>query len=130
MYSFDQPLDGSTLGPHAECPTGRHRLAFRAHALDDAMLYFQPHSGLSVRVDCPGTINVRRRAPRVVLFSLSHACNLRCSFCLRDSAIQSRWDADEAFELLSSLADAGTLEVAFGGGEPLAYTGFTDSCSA
>ncbi len=62
----------------------------------------------------------------MVLFGLSHACNLRCHFCSRDAEITDRWDADEAFELLRDLADAGTLEVAFGGGEPLAYAGFAD----
>ncbi len=62
----------------------------------------------------------------MVLFGLSHACNLRCHICSRDQAITDRWDADEAFELLRDLADAGTLEVAFGGGEPLAYAGFAD----
>ena len=99
--------------------------AFRRHALDGALLYFQPSTGRSIRVDATETRPLRRRAPRVVLFSLSHACNLDCSFCSRDVSQDARWSADDAFDLLSALSRAGTLEVVFGGGEPLAYAGFS-----
>lgn len=94
------------------------------HALDGAVLLFQPSSGTSVRVETDATEEVRRRAPRVVLFSLSHACNLACGFCSRDAAQAGRWSEDAAFEALQALWRAGTLEVSFGGGEPLVHAGF------
>ncbi len=94
------------------------------HALDGAVLLFQPSSGTSVRVETDATAGVRRRAPRVVLFSLSHACNLACGFCSRDPARAGRWSEHAAFEALQTLWRAGTLEVSFGGGEPLVHAGF------
>ncbi|MCA9614406.1 MAG: hypothetical protein KC586_16740, partial [Myxococcales bacterium] len=94
-----------------------NRDAFRAFPLDGALLLFRPRDGASVRVTSPRTRALRRRAPRVVSFGLSHACNLRCGFCSRDASIADRWDTDQAATLLETLASAGTQEVAFGGGE-------------
>ncbi|MFK7987915.1 MAG: radical SAM protein [Sandaracinaceae bacterium] len=97
---------------------------YRLHPLDGAVLAFQPSTGQSIRIETEATEDLRRRAPRVVLFSLSHACNLRCGFCSRDATQRARWTADAAFEALSQLSRAGTLEVSFGGGEPLLVPGF------
>lgn len=102
------------------------RHALRPHRLDGALLYFQPSTGLSLRIDAAETRHLRRTAPRVVLFGLSNACNLSCDFCSRDTSLRDRWSACDAFELLADLARAGTLEVSFGGGEPLAFPGFDD----
>ena len=66
----------------------------------------------------------RLRAPRLVQFGITNACNLACSFCSRDLEAESAWTPDDAFRILADLAAAGTLEVAFGGGEPLAFRGF------
>jgi MoaA/NifB/PqqE/SkfB family radical SAM enzyme len=55
---------------------------------------------------------------------ITNACNLACTFCSRDREARSEWTVDSTFEVLSGLARAGTLEVAFGGGEPLAFRGF------
>lgn len=96
----------------------------RVHALDGAVLLFQPSTGTSIRIQTEATASVRRRAPRVVLFSLSHACNLACGFCSRDAELGARWSEDDAFATLEALWRAGTLEVSFGGGEPLVYAGF------
>jgi hypothetical protein len=101
-------------------------IRFRAHALDGAMLYFEPHSGVHVRVRGPRTRHLRRSAPRVVMFGITNACNLRCEFCSRDTARPSSWTVGDAHSLLSYLARAGVLEVAFGGGEPFAFRGFSE----
>lgn len=98
----------------------------RVHALDGAVLLFQPSSGTSIRIETEATADVRRRAPRVVLFSLSHACNLDCGFCSRDASERARWSEEDAFRTLEALWRAGTLEVSFGGGEPLVHTGFVE----
>ncbi|MFO0591020.1 MAG: radical SAM protein [Polyangiaceae bacterium] len=105
---------------------GLRRDGFRPHALDGSLLWFHPKSGWNVRWDAPETRSLVRRAPRVVLFGITNRCNLACSFCSRDKASPGEWTAEEAFSMLSGLADRGVLEVAFGGGEPLAFAGFDD----
>ncbi|MCC6996923.1 MAG: radical SAM protein [Deltaproteobacteria bacterium] len=102
------------------------RTTWRPHTLDGALLWFQPGTGLSVRVDGPETRALRRRAPRLVLFGITNKCNLACTFCSRDQTAASAWTADDAYHVLAGLARRGTLEVAFGGGEPLAFRGFDD----
>ena len=102
------------------------RLAFRAHPLDGAMLYFQPETGTHIRVESEATRASRRRAPRVVMFGITNHCNLRCAFCSRDATRESLWTVESAYEVLAGLAAAGTLEVAFGGGEPFLFRGFTE----
>lgn len=102
------------------------RSEFRPYALDGALLYFQPHTGIHVRVENAATQHLRRVAPRVVMFGVTNQCNLTCNFCSRDVGRPSRWSVESATQLLSGLAAAGTLEVAFGGGEPFAFRGFSD----
>lgn len=106
------------------------RLGFRAYALDGARLFFHPPSGTHVRVATPVTANSQRVAPRVAMFGITNACNLRCDFCSRDVERPSLWSVESAFEVLSGLAEAGTLEVAFGGGEPFAFRGFAELVDA
>ncbi len=98
----------------------------RRYPLDGAMLYFHPATGTSVRVANEATRQLRRVAPRVVMFGVTNACNLACEFCSRDRAAGSAWTVASAAELLRGLDDAGTLEVAFGGGEPFAFRGFSE----
>lgn len=97
---------------------------WRPHALDGALLWFHRTTGTNLRIDGPHTRHLRRRAPRLVLFGITNACNLACTFCSRDREARSEWTVDSAFDVLAGLARAGTLEVAFGGGEPLAFRGF------
>lgn len=96
----------------------------RRFALDGAMLLFDRGSGWNVRCEGEETAHLRLCAPRVVQFGITNACNLACTFCSRDLEARSAWTAGEAFEWLAELARAGVLEVAFGGGEPLAFRGF------
>lgn len=97
--------------------------SFRAFPLDGAMSWFQPSTGAHVRWDGPETHALARVAPRVVMFSLSHACNLACGFCSRDAGLATSWTADSAANLLRELAARRVLEVSLGGGEPLAFRG-------
>lgn len=106
------------------------RTVFREYALDGARLFFHPASGTHVRVQTRATAASRREAPRVAMFGITNACNLRCDFCSRDVGRPSLWSAESAFAVLSGLARAGTLEVAFGGGEPFAFRGFADLVDA
>ncbi len=102
------------------------RHAFRHHPLDGAALYFQPASGVHVRVATAATRGLRRAAPRVAMFGITSACNLACDFCSRDAARPSQWTVETAAAALRGLAAAGTLEVAYGGGEPFVFRGFAE----
>ncbi|MCE9578556.1 MAG: radical SAM protein [Deltaproteobacteria bacterium] len=102
------------------------RHAFRHHALDGAALYFQPATGVHVRVTTAATAGLRRTAPRVAMFGITNACNLACDFCSRDVARASGWTVATAAAALRGLHDAGTLEVAYGGGEPFVFRGFAE----
>ena len=97
---------------------------FRRFALDDAMLLFDRDTGWNALCDGPETLGLRMRAPRVVQFGITNRCNLACTFCSRDLAADSTWTSESAFTMLAGLADAGVLEVAFGGGEPCLFRGF------
>lgn len=99
-------------------------LGMRRFDLDGAELFFERRTGLTIRHEGPSTAGRRLRAPRLVQFGITNACNLSCGFCSRDLEAPSSWTADDAFQILAVLAEAGTLEVAFGGGEPLAFRGF------
>ena len=98
----------------------------RFFPLDGAALWFQPSTGLHLRAQAPRFARLERTAPRVVMFGITNACNLRCSFCSRDTTRPSEWTVDLAASVLRGLAQAGTLEVAFGGGEPLLFPGFPE----
>ncbi|WP_423372223.1 radical SAM protein [Burkholderia sp. LMG 32019] len=106
--------------------TGFDRNAFRAYPLDGALLRFHPATGTHVRIENAATRHLRRRAPRVVMFGITNKCNLSCDFCSRDVRRDSAWSVQSAADVLRNLAAAGTLEVAFGGGEPFAFRGFSE----
>jgi MoaA/NifB/PqqE/SkfB family radical SAM enzyme len=95
----------------------------RTLPLDGAVEAFDPASGLRLRLDAPATRAHRLRAPRSVQFSLTHRCNLGCTFCSRPADRRSAWTVDAALALLADLDHAGVAEVAFGGGEPLVFPG-------
>jgi MoaA/NifB/PqqE/SkfB family radical SAM enzyme len=97
----------------------------RTVPLDGALLSFDRDTGLGALSDGPETAHLTQRAPRVVQFGITNACNLACDFCSRDLHARSEWTIESAFTVLAALAEAGTLEVAFGGGEPLVFKGFT-----
>jgi hypothetical protein len=94
--------------------------------LDGARLWFHAGTGLNVRMDTQATRTLRRVSPRVVMFGITNRCNLSCGFCSRDVHAGSDWTVDSAFTMLDGLARAGVLEVAFGGGEPLAFPAFDE----
>lgn len=98
----------------------------RAYPLDGALLLFDRETGINMRFDGEDFAGLRQNAPRSIQFGITNLCNMACQFCSRDQTATSAWTAGEAFDLLAGLADAGALEVAFGGGEPFAFGGFED----
>ncbi|VWC60270.1 radical SAM protein [Burkholderia lata] len=106
--------------------TGFDRNAFREYPLDGALLRFHPATGTHVRIENAATGHLRRGAPRVAMFGITNKCNLSCDFCSRDVRRDSAWSVQSAADVLRGLSAAGTLEVAFGGGEPFAFRGFAE----
>lgn len=98
----------------------------RPYFMDGALLLFDRESGTNVLLDGEEFAHVRQQAPRSIQFGITNLCNLACQFCSRDRAAVSGWTAEEAFTFLDEMAGAGVLEVAFGGGEPFAFRGFTE----
>ncbi|MCX4239412.1 radical SAM protein [Paraliomyxa miuraensis] len=115
------PWDPSTV---VELP--RALASMRRFELDGALLLFDRDTGLCARCDGPETAHLRQRAPRFVQLAITNRCNLACAFCYRDRRANSAWTPESAFELLRDLAEAGVLEVAFGGGEPFAFPGMAE----
>jgi hypothetical protein len=99
--------------------------AWRRFPLDDALLLFDRDTGWNALCDGPETEGLRQLAPRAVQFAITNVCNLACTFCSRDERAASEWTVGAAFELLRDLDLAGVLEVAFGGGEPWAFPGYS-----
>ncbi len=98
----------------------------RPYLQDGALLLFDRETGTNVLLDGPELAHLQQEAPRSIQFGITNVCNLACQFCSRDVAAASAWTLEEAFTLLAELARAGVLEVAFGGGEPFAFRGFTE----
>ncbi|UJR83185.1 radical SAM protein [Sandaracinus amylolyticus] len=111
---------------HDDIPIPAWLRHMRRYELDGALLLFDRETGLNALIDGEETTHLRRRAPRVLQFALTNHCNLACAFCSRDVDAKSAWTAESAFRFLSDMAAWGTLEVAFGGGEPLVLKGFAD----
>jgi MoaA/NifB/PqqE/SkfB family radical SAM enzyme len=101
----------------------------RACALDGKLLLFDRDSGMRTLCEGDETRHLRQQAPLSVQFAITNRCNLACGFCSRDVAAPSRWTLDSALTLLAGLAQAGVLEVAFGGGEPWAFPHFSELVS-
>jgi MoaA/NifB/PqqE/SkfB family radical SAM enzyme len=104
-------------------------MAMRAFPLNGALLLFDRETGQNILLDGEETRELVPLAPRSIQFGITNRCNLACAFCSRDLRAESQWNAEEAFVFLSELDRAGVLEVAFGGGEPFAFSGFTELVS-
>jgi radical SAM protein with 4Fe4S-binding SPASM domain len=60
-------------------------------------------------------------APFLVVWDLTHLCNLRCKHCYQDAhkALPEELSTGEALALVDDLSQAGVAILAFSGGEPL-----------
>ncbi len=67
-------------------------------------------------------------APRTVSIALTNICDLKCSFCYAPK----NWDTlslNFTLALTKKLDELGSLEITFGGGEPLLYPSFSELCN-
>jgi MoaA/NifB/PqqE/SkfB family radical SAM enzyme len=93
--------------------------------VDGGRLWFDPATGLSARESGDETTGLRLAAPRLVQFAPTARCDLSCAFCDQPAG-EHEWTVPDAFDLLAGLAEAGALEVALGGGEPLLFDGLPE----
>jgi MoaA/NifB/PqqE/SkfB family radical SAM enzyme len=65
--------------------------------------------------------------PATVSIALTNICDLACSFCYAPKSRETL-SAVEVLRWCKELADMGTFEIAFGGGEPTLYRGLPELC--
>ncbi|MEM5871936.1 MAG: radical SAM protein [Candidatus Aenigmatarchaeota archaeon] len=60
-------------------------------------------------------------SPFLVVWNLTHACNLRCKHCYQDAGgfLKDELTTEEAKKVIDDFYDAGVVAIAFSGGEPL-----------
>lgn len=69
----------------------------------------------------------RDEGPATISIALTNACDLSCGFCYAPKT-RHALSPDEVVHWCSELATVGTLEVAFGGGEPTLYRKLPQLC--
>ena len=102
----------------------------------DHIVRKEPYGALIYNRTPPATIKMDRReaeqllnlaapypddlaAPEVCHLSLTEACNRQCPYCYLDrSAVGQALSQPQICRILDDLAEAGVLQVTFGGGEP------------
>jgi MoaA/NifB/PqqE/SkfB family radical SAM enzyme len=100
-------------------------LDWQVHPLDGALLLFERDSGLNILLEGEETTRLQRIAPRTLLIAVTNICNLQCPFCYRNLASPSDWTYESLLEFCQQASDWGVLEVAFGGGEPTLFKGWS-----
>lgn len=89
---------------------------------------FDRNSGMHILLDeinCPPETVVC--TPRTFSIALTNACDLDCDFCYAPK-YKAQWDFHELCDFCKTIDDLGTLEVTFGGGEPLLYPHLVKLC--
>jgi MoaA/NifB/PqqE/SkfB family radical SAM enzyme len=85
-------------------------------------------TGIHILLDeIPVEEHSRDFGPELLSIALLNACDLECSFCYAPKTAY-RLDPNHVVDVCKQFAALGTLEVAFGGGEPTLYQGLGDLC--
>ncbi len=77
--------------------------------------------------ESPLASGTEHKGPTVLSIALTNACDLTCSFCYAPKSTHSL-DPELVLEWCREVASHGTLEVAFGGGEPTLYKNLPELC--
>ena len=86
-------------------------------------------SGIHLLLDeCPQASALCDIGPRVVSIALTNVCDARCQFCYAPKTNDSL-PASAVLSWCRELDELGSLEVAFGGGEPALYPELTELCN-
>ncbi|MBS7623461.1 radical SAM protein, partial [Candidatus Bathyarchaeota archaeon] len=72
------------------------------------------------------------KAPFLVVWNFTNACNLRCKHCYQNAGkrLLDELSKEEKLRVVRELADAGVVAVAFSGGEPLSSPEFFEIAKA
>lgn len=90
--------------------------------------FYDRSTGVHVLLDeAPVEEHARDVGPELLSIALLNACDFECGFCYAPKS-QHRLDSDLVLDICKQFAALGTLEVAFGGGEPTLYRGLGDLC--
>jgi MoaA/NifB/PqqE/SkfB family radical SAM enzyme len=76
-----------------------------------------------VRIPCQD----RDEAPEVISIAVTNVCDLSCAFCYAPKS-RDMLSVPEIIQWCRELDQLGTLEVAFGGGEPTLFPGLAEAC--
>jgi MoaA/NifB/PqqE/SkfB family radical SAM enzyme len=90
--------------------------------------FFDRSSGLHVLLDeCPIPAEHVDEGPAIISIALTNACDLSCAFCYAPKT--NHWlRSDDVLRWCKDLNELGTLEAAFGGGEPTLYRDLPQLC--
>ncbi len=90
--------------------------------------FYERSSGIHILLDeAPVESELCDVGPELVSIALLNPCDLRCPFCYAPKS-PHRLDPGFVFGLCQQFPALGTLEVAFGGGEPALYPGLGNLC--
>jgi MoaA/NifB/PqqE/SkfB family radical SAM enzyme len=90
--------------------------------------FYDRITGIHVLLDeCPLPKEKCHTAPAVVSIALTNACELDCDFCYAPKTHHSL-NPKDVIQWCRQLDSAGTLEIAFGGGEPTLYRDLAYIC--
>jgi AdoMet-dependent heme synthase len=86
---------------------------------------------LALRQKLGSGITGDTNSPLVVSYTITKACNLRCSHCHVSAreAMPNELNLQEAMQAIDEMADLGTRALIFSGGEPLLRKNFVLSCA-
>jgi sulfatase maturation enzyme AslB (radical SAM superfamily) len=88
--------------------------------------FYERSSGVHILLDeAPVEFALCDIGPELVSIALLNPCDLRCPFCYAPKT-QHRLEPEFVLDACKQFAALGTLEVAFGGGEPTLYPGLSD----
>ena len=93
-------------------------------------MHFNRQTGTNILVRNLATTNNVRIAQRSLQIGLLTACNLSCNFYHHDKEAKSLLTPEFLLDLLIKAHKWGVHDVAFGGGEPLMFKGFTQLVKA
>jgi MoaA/NifB/PqqE/SkfB family radical SAM enzyme len=91
--------------------------------------FYERTTGLHVLLDeHPIPLADCHETPAVISIALTNACDLTCEFCYAPKT-NHRLAPNDVVRWCKELASSGTLEVAFGGGEPTLYRELVSVCT-
>lgn len=106
---------------------GNNMVVVRDDANEDYVLQLKSR-GTVFRVSFSNDEETKKSSiPTLVDISITSYCDKGCKFCYQSSSINGKHaDKYRVFEILSSLKNAGTLEIVIGGGEPTSHPDFVE----